>query len=128
MELLGNLEQQAQHFLAVLQSDVGGRSANTRAAAAAAAFSSAGAGASSSAQGMFQEQQDVGEEERCGKLLADIIVEVARWGAQPCPRGSGYCDRISDTCSSSTMVLVTVPGVCFSTGLLTPLQKPVMSR
>ncbi|CAL8462440.1 g1973 [Coccomyxa elongata] len=73
MQLLGNLEHQAQKFLSVLQSASRARAGSTRAAAAAAA-----AATSSSAARPTEAQLDMEEEERCSKLLADLIVEVAR--------------------------------------------------
>ncbi len=70
MQLLDNLERQAQNFLSVLHSASRARGGITRAAAAAAASSSAVQAAAN--------QQDFEEEERCSKALADFIVEVAR--------------------------------------------------
>ncbi len=75
IQLLGNLEQQAQKFLSVLHSASRARTGSTRAAAAAAA---AAAATTSSAPRPTESQLDMEEEERCSKLLADLIVEVAR--------------------------------------------------
>lgn len=79
MQLLGNLELQAQNFLSVLHSASRARGSNTRAAAAAtAAATTAAAAAGPSSAPRAPAGLDMEEEERCSKALADLIVEVAR--------------------------------------------------
>ena len=73
MQLLGNLELQAQNFLSVLHSASRARGSNTRAAAAATAAAAGPSSAPRAPAGL-----DMEEEERCSKALADLIVEVAR--------------------------------------------------
>lgn len=72
MQLLDNLKQQAENFLSVLHSASRVRGNVTRSGAAAS---------SSSAPQPAEAQLDMEEEERSSKLLADLIVEVARCAA-----------------------------------------------